>query len=305
MTTMVALALMQGWSMEARATADELKVTGRAPGTRVTLEIRRPGWRFEAGRLEAAPEEPEIRVVAVTDGAFAHVEPARRPGRFALRALAEDGRRLDLTVRSPAAAVVVWAEAGVRRIEAAVEGLRDVKENSPRTRRRLAAWRASGEACELTAAGAALSALAADVEQALHAKAGACPFLSGMDGRPFTIAGLPERLALLGDVAGRERDLRLLEALEGVAEEAMHLARGGEGRRWTRAEPGLRRTLEHLGRADAGLLSVALEQAERLLEIGEAAADGLASGAEELERREASLQAEMGRLAEELKVLNP
>ena len=305
MTTMVALALMQGWSMEARATADEIKVTGRAPGTRVTLEIRRPGWRFEEGRLEAAAEEPEVRAVPVTDGAFAHAEPAGRPGRFELKVVAEDGRRLDLAVRSPVAAVVAWAEAGVRRIETAVDGLRDVKEGSPRTRRRLAAWRASGEACELTAAGAALSALAADVEQFLQAKPGACPFLSGMDGRPFTLAGLPERLAMLVDVAGRERDLKLLEALEGVAEEAMHLARGGEGRRWIRAEPGLRRALEHLGRADAGRLSTALEQAERLLAIGEAAADCLASCEEELERREASLQAELGRLAEELKILNP
>jgi hypothetical protein len=305
MTTMLMLALAQGWAMEARATPDELRVAGKAAGTSVTLEIRRRIWRFDAGRLEAALEEPEARKVAVSEGAFVHAEPAGRPGRFELRAIAEDGRTLELTVRSPAAAVVAWARAGIQRIDAAASGLREVREASPRTRRRLAAWRASGEASELPAAGAALAALAGDVEQALLAKPDACPFLSSMDGRPFKLDGLPERLALLADLAGRERDLMLLDALEGLAGDAIVLARGGDGRRWNRAEPGLQRTLEHVRHADGGRLGVAVEHAAALLELGAQASECLTACEEELERRWESLEAELGRLLEDLKIMNP
>ncbi len=307
MTTMLVALLAQGWAVEARSSADEIRVAGKAAGASVTLEFRRRLWRHDAERavLESALEEPERRKVAVENGAFAHAEPVGRPGRTEIRAMAEDGRTFEATLWSGAASTAAWARAGMRRIETAVEGLRELKQDSPRARRKLAAWRASGEASELPMAGEALTALAADVEQALAAKPGACPFLSGMDGRPFKVEGLPGRLATLLDLAARERDLLLLDGLEGLAEEVWRLARGGDGRRWSRAEPGFHRGLAHLRGVEEGRLAVALEQLEALVELGATASDCLASVEEDLEQQWMSFQAELGRLTEELSTLNP
>lgn len=307
MTTMLMAVLAQGWAVEARTSPDEIRVAGRSAGASVTLEFRRHRWRHDAERavLEGAVEEPEVRHVKVEGGAFTHAEPVGRPGRTELRAIAEDGRVFETTLRSGAASTAAWARAGMRRIEAAVEGLRELKQDSVRARRKLAAWRASGQASELPMAGEALAALAADVEHSLAAKPGACPFLSGMDGRPFKVDGLPERLAALLDLAARERDLMLLDGLEGLAEEVWRLARGGDGRRWSRAEPGFHRGLAHLRGVEEGRLAVALEHVERLIELGAAASDCLEPVEEELEQAWISVQAELGRLAEELKTLNP
>ncbi len=307
MTTMLMAVLAQGWAVEARSSPDEIRVSGKAAGASVVLEFRRRRWRRDAERatLERVSEEPEQRKVVVENGAFAHAEPVGRPGRTELRAVAEDGRVFEATLWSGAAATAAWARAGMRRIETAVEGLRELRQDSPRARRKLAAWRVSGEEGELPMAGEALAALTGDVEQSLAAKAGACPFLSGMDGRPFKVDGLPERLAALLDLASRERDLLLLDGLEGVAEDIRRLARGGDGRRWSRAEPGFHRALAHLRGVEEGRLTAALEQVEALIELGATASDCLASCEEELERRWESVQAEMGRLSEELQTLNP
>ena len=238
MTTMLVL-LAQGWTVEVRGA--DVKVTGKG-----TLEFRRRVNRIEDGRLVSGLSD-EVITRTLAEGA--HVETFERPGPVALRATSGDGKVFEATVRAgSAAAVVAWARSGVKRITAAAEGLRELNLKGERAKRRLAAWRTSGEASELPAAGAALAALAGDVEQALASKEGACPFLSGMDGRPFKLESLAERCAALIALAERERDLVILDALNGLVEEAHALVLSGDVRRWTRAEPGLRRSLEHLTR---------------------------------------------------------
>ena len=292
MTTMLVL-LAQGWAVDVRGS--EVKVSG-APGS--TLEFRRRVNRLEEGRLVSGLSD-EVRLRKLEGE---HVETFERPGPVELKATSDDGKVFAATVRAgSAASVVAWATAGVKRITAAAEGLRELNLKGERAKRRLAAWRASGEASELPAAGAALAALAGDVEQALAAKDGACPFLSGMDGRPFTLAGLPERCAALIELAERERDLVILDALNGVAEETHALALGGDGRRWARAEPRLWRSLDHLTRAAGERLAAAASGVAELIEIGSAAAKCLGANEAELERARQAVEGEILRLDEALR----
>lgn len=298
-----------GWTLEARVSGNELKIRGQAPGTSVTLELRRRRERFdgESGRLETVRDE-ELRKAAVENGAYQHAEPLGRPGVVEIVAIAEDGRRAELTLRTgTAAATVAWSRAGRRRLAAASEGLTELiarEQKGDRARRRLAAWRASGEESELPAAGAELSSLASDVEHAIFSTPGACPFLSASDGRPFRLEGAGERAARLLDLAAREGDLLLLGALQGIADEALALARGGDSRRWERAEPGLRRSIGHLRGADEGRLGPALERLDALMELGAAAAACLAPVEEDLGRRSEALAEEIGRLDIVLRNIN-
>src|SRR5688572_7776855 len=221
MTTMLVL-LAQGWTVDVRGS--EVKVTGKG-----TVEFRRRVNRLEEGRIVSGlADEAVLRKL---EGE--HVETFERPGPVELKATSDDGKVFAATVRAgSAASVVAWANAGLKRITKAAEDLRELNLKGDRAKRRLAAWRASGEASELPAAGAALAALAGDVEQALAAKEGACPLLSGLDGRPFTLGSLPERCAALIELAERERDLAILDALNGLAEEVHALAAKGDGARW-------------------------------------------------------------------------
>jgi hypothetical protein len=274
-----------------------VKVTGKPAST---LEFRRIVHRLEDGRLSSGPAEEAILRQAPAD--FVHVESLDRPGPVRVRASAEDGRSFEAVVRagSPAAAAA-WAKAGVKRITAAAEGLREMPLSGERAKRRLAAWRASGEASELPAAGAALAALAGDVEHALAAKPRACPMLSGMDGRPFVMEGLAERCAALIALAERERDLVLLDVLTGLGEEAHALATGGDVRRWTRAEARFWRSIDHLREAAGARLTGALGLAAELIELGAAAVECPAANEEELERRREAFEEESRRLQEALR----
>lgn len=292
MTTMLLL-LAQGWTVDVRGS--DVKVTGPAGST---LEFRRRVNRLEDGKLRSGLAD-EV-VVRTLEGP--HVESFERPGPVELKATSPDGRVFEASVRAgSAAAVVAWAKAGLKRITAAAGGLRELNLKSERAKRRLAAWRASGEASELPAAGQALAALAGDVEQALAAQEGSSPLLSAMDGQPFVIESLAERCAALVDLAERERDLLILDALNAAADDAHALALSGDPRRWARAEAGLRRSREHLAGAAGGRLSALCALALELIEIGGAAAECLEPNEEELERRHAELKSEARRLDDELR----
>jgi hypothetical protein len=289
MTTML-MVLAQGWTVDVHGA--EVKVSGKG-----TLEFRRRVNRLEEGRLVSALSEETITRTLVEG---THVETFERPGAVVLRATSEDGKVFEATVRAGAAAsVVAWAKAGEKRITAAAEGLRELNLKGERAKRRLAAWRASGESSELPGTGAALAALAGDVEQALAAKEGACPLLSGMDGRPFKLESLPERCTALIELAGRERDLAILDAVNGLAEDAHALVLSGDVRRWARAEPGFRRSLDHLTRAAGSGLSEATARALELIDLGATSVECLNEA--ELERRREAFEAESRRLEEMLR----
>ncbi|HEX7898348.1 MAG TPA: hypothetical protein VF950_11355 [Planctomycetota bacterium] len=286
MTTMLAL-LAQGWTVDVRGS--EVKVTGKG-----TVEFRRRVNRLEDGRLLSGLSDDVL--TRTLDGA--HVETFERPGPVELKAN-RDGKVFEATVRAgSAASVVAWAVAGMKRITAAAEGLQALNLKGERAKRRLAAWRASGEASELPAAGAALAALAGDVE---HALAKECPMLSGMDGRPFTLDSLPERCAALIALAERERDLVILDALNGLAEDVHALAVKSDGGRWARAEAGFWRSFDHLKRAAGDGLMDVLAGVAGLIEIGAAAAECLGANEGELERRREALELESRRLEEALR----
>lgn len=258
MTTMW-LMLAQGWAVEARGS--DLKVTGPAGSI---VEFRRRVNALEDGKLVRALSDEVIRRTL----ADAHTEVFERPGVIEVTGLAPDGKVLfEGSARAgSAASLVTWAKAGHKRITAAAEGLRELNLKSERAKRRLAAWRMSGAASELPAAGQALAALAGDVEHALAAKDGACPMLSGLDAKPFLIETLAERCAALVEIAERERDLLILDALSEIAARADELVKAGDGRRWTRAEPGLRRSHEHLANAAGPKLEKAAAHARELLD---------------------------------------
>lgn len=283
MTTMLLL-LAQGWTVEVRGS--DVKVTGTG-----TLEFRRRVNRFEDGRLVSATSDEAV--ARTVDGA--HVETFDRPGPVEIKATSADGKVFEASVRAgSAASVVAWARAGVKRITAAAEGLRELNPKSERAKRRLAAWRAAGEASELPAAGQALKALAGDVE---HALAREGPMLSGMDGRAFTLESLPERCAALIALAERERDLVILDALGGLIEEAHALALGGDARRWARAEAKLRRSRDHFAEAAGERLSDVLAKTLELIEIGSAEC----LDENELERIRGALAEEARRIEEILR----
>src|SRR5688572_16206248 len=142
MTTMLVL-LAQGWTVDVRGS--EVKVTGKG-----TVEFRRRVNRLEEGRIVSGLADDVV--LRKLEGE--HVETFERPGPVVLKATSDDGKVFAATVRAgSAAAVVAWANAGVKRITAAAEGLRELNLKAERAKRRLAAWRASGEASELPAAG--------------------------------------------------------------------------------------------------------------------------------------------------------
>jgi hypothetical protein len=283
MTTML-LVLAQGWTVDVRGS--DVKVTGTG-----TVEFRRRVNRFEDGRLVGATSDEGVtRTVEGT-----HTETFERPGPVEIKATSSDGKVFEASVRAgSAASVVAWAKAGVKRITAAAEGLRDLNLKGERAKRRLAAWRTSGESSELPAAGQALKELAGDVE---HALASECPMLSGMDGRAFKLESLPERCAALIALAERERDLVILDALAGLADEAHALALGGDARRWARAEARLRRSREHLAEGAGERVSDVLAKTLELIELGSAEC----RDEDELERVRGALVEEIRRLDENLR----
>lgn len=293
MTTMW-LMLAQGWALEARGS--DVKVTGPAGAI---VEFRRRVNAFEDGKLVRALSDEVIRRTL----ADAHTESFERPGVIEVTGMAPDGKVLfEGSARvGSAASLVAWARAGHKRITAAAEGLRELNLKSERAKRRLAAWRMSGAASELPAAGQALAALAGDVEHALAARDGAAPMLSGMDAKPFLIETLAERCAALVDIAERERDLLILDALGELAAKAGELVKAGDGGRWTRAEPALRRSQDHLAKAAGPKLETISARLQDLLD--KAAAQLTCEGGVEVDfdaLREA-FEAEAKSLEEELR----
>jgi hypothetical protein len=230
----------------------ELAIAGKArgfpDGTVVTLRFRRMANRADwtSKEIVTGPLDPSwVRCVSLERGAFHLRERLDPPGDVEVEfVLASQG-----VEDGPPALRQVFHGASV------AERIRSLRADAKRMDRAIdeaAAQRRPREKVpsgELTATADLLDLFLSDVERLRDAPPRGAVALSSITGGPLSVAGQRETLEWIGEIARRERRLVIVGELRRVTQEILSLAASGEPRKWSRALPGLEKSLQALEEA--------------------------------------------------------